>query len=476
MPDVVRPEPGAGHVPSARPAPTARWSSPRFGRAAATAAFGFLGVVLLMGPDIIGGVEGIVHEPADIGLEAVFIVIGCVLVWVLGGRIVEAFLREAAERVAVERRESVLAEVLDAVPGAVLVLAGPPADPVIVHGNPASARLFGIGEDAVDGRRLAEVCPLDAATSTLVAGAIGGGAGWSGERVVQGAEGRRLSLSLAVTPIRGETGRAVLVATDETAVRFAERESERLATELEGFVEGAPLGFVTVGPDGLVAGWNPAAARILGHTPAEMLGRRLPAELGGAIAESLASGGSAGAARTSPPAGQEEIRLHRSTGEPVVVRLTATTAYGRGHEFFGFTAMFEDVTQRRHTEAERDEAQARFRAAVDASPVPLVLVDAEGRVRFWSAAAERMFGWSADEAAGEVFPPVPAEGRPRFLASLGRVLAGEMVSGDAFTYVGRDGRLLPARVWSSPVRGPDGSMVGVMGAFEEVRADVAPDA
>ena len=87
-----------------------------------------------------------------------------------------------------------------------------------------------------------------------------------------------------------------------------------------------------------------------------------------------------------------------------------------------------------------------------------------------------MFGWSADEAAGEVFPPVPAEGRPRFLASLGRVLAGEMVSGDAFTYVGRDGRLLPARVWSSPVRGPDGSMVGVMGAFEEVRADVAPDA
>ena len=45
-----------------------------------------------------------------------------------------------------------------------------PADPVIVHGNPASARLFGIGEDAVDGRRLADVCPLDAATSTLVAG------------------------------------------------------------------------------------------------------------------------------------------------------------------------------------------------------------------------------------------------------------------------------------------------------------------
>jgi PAS domain S-box-containing protein len=451
--------------------------TPRVDRAAATAAFGFLGIVLLLGPDLVGGaLRGEAPDPFHVGREVVFIVIGCVLVWVLAGRIVDAFLREAAQREAVERRERVLAEVLDAVPAAVLVLDGPPADPVVGHANPAAARLFGVQAGAVTGRRLVEVCPLDAATADLVAAVIAGGDRWSGERPVATADSRRLPLSLAVTPIRDAAGRAVLVATDQTAIRFAERESERLATELEGFVDGAPLGFVTVGPDGLVAGWNPAAARILGTPAAEMVGRRLPEELGAAIAESLASGalGPGGAARAVARP-DDEVRLHRRSGDAVTVRFTATTAYGRGHEFFGFTAMFEDVTDRRHAELQRDEAEARFRAAVDAAPVPLVLLDPAGRVRFWSAAAERVFGWSADEALGELFPPVPAAGWARFAVSLDRVLAGGMVDGDVIRYVRRDGRPLPVRVWGSPVRAPDGTIIGLMGAFGEIHEPEAPD-
>jgi PAS domain S-box-containing protein len=441
-------------------------------------AFGFLGVVLLLGPDVVGGaLRGAAADPFHIGSEVVFIVIGCVLVWVLAGRIVDAFLREAAQREAVERRENVLAEVLDAVPAAVLVLDGPPTDPVVGHANPAAASLFGVGAGAVAGRRLVEVCPLDAATVDLVAAAIAAGHRWSGERLVATGEARRLPLSLAVTPIRDAAGRAVLVATDQTAIRFAERESERLATELEGFVDGAPLGFVTVGPDGLVAGWNPAAERILGRPAAEMLGRRLPDELGAAIAGSLASGGRApgGSAGVVTGPDDEDVRLHRRSGDAVTIRLTATTAYGRGHEFFGFTAMFEDVTDRRNAELQRDEAEARFRAAVDAAPVPLVLLDPAGRVRFWSAAAERVFGWSADEALGELFPPVPAAGWARFAVSLDRVLAGEMVDGDVIRYVRRDGRRLPVRVWSSPVRAPDGTIIGLMGAFGEIREPDVPD-
>ena len=445
-------------------------------RAAATAAFGFLGVVLLLGPEVItGAVRGSVPDAVDIAPEIAFIVIGCVLVWLLSGRIVEAFLHEAAERAAVERQGTVLAEVLDAVPGAVLVLEGSPVDPAIAHGNPAAVRLFGVESASLAGRRLAEVCPLDAATAGLITAGLVGGSPWTGERLVETGGGRRLPLSLAMTPIRAAAGRAVLVATDQTAIRFAERESERLATELEGFVDGAPLGFVTVGPDGLVAGWNPAAERILGRSAAEMIGRRLPEELGAAVAESLAAGATpSGAPRPARPASEEEVRLHRDGGE-VVVRLTATTAYGRGHEFFGFTAMFEDVTDRRRTETEHDEAEARFRAAVDAAPLPLVLLDREGRVRFWNVAAERVFGWTASEAAGRVFPPVPEPGRPGFLDSLALVLGGGGdVIGEVIRYVHRDGHELAVRVWSAPVWAADGSSGGVMSAFGEAAADDAP--
>jgi PAS domain S-box-containing protein len=167
-----------------------------------------------------------------------------------------------------------------------------------------------------------------------------------------------------------------------------------------------------------------------------------------------------------PPADPLEVRLRRSTGESVAVRLTATMAYGRGNDFFGFTAMFEDVTEARRIAAERDEAEARYRAAVDASPVPLVLLDPEGKVRLWSAAAERLFGWTGDEAMGRLFPAVPDSGLPQFFARLDRVLDGEMVRGDLLHYVDRGGAVIATRVWSSAVRAADGSPVGVMGAFQ----------
>jgi PAS domain S-box-containing protein len=368
----------------------------------------------------------------------------------------------------VEGRERVLADAIDVVPAAVLLLADT-EELAVAHANPSAGRLLDLAPADEHPRRLGEVLPIDSATLDAIAAALAARSRWSGERTITTDTGRQMPLSLAVTPIASAGGvRAVLVAQDRTELRFAERESERLAVELEGFVQTAPVGFVTVGPDGLVAGWNAAAERILGWTAAEMVGSRLPPELGAVVAESLAAGaGLPSVPHPAPPSDSPEVQIRRATGQPVTVRLTATTAYGRGHDFFGFTAMFEDVTDARRVAVERDDAEARFRAAVDASPVPLVLLDPEGKVRLWSAAAERLFGWTAEEAMGSVFPPVPDDGLAQFFARLQQVMDGEAVVAERLPYVGRDGRVIPTRFWSAPVRASDGSLVGVMGAYRE---------
>jgi PAS domain S-box-containing protein len=463
----------AASGPSAPP-PHRRPSPP-----AAAALFVAGGILLLLVPQLAARyVSDATSDAANVIGAVVFLVVGAAAVFYLAKRIESAFRAETAARVVVESRERVLAEVIDAVPAAVLLL-GAADDLAVAHANPAAERLLDLGRLGEATPRLEAVLPIDMATADALKGALARRASWSGERTVTTHGDRRLPLHLALTPISAGGGvSAVLVATDRTELHFAERESERLAVELEGFVQTAPVGFVTVGADGLVAAWNAAAERILGWSAAEMLGKRLPAELGGVIAASLAAGaGLPGGPRpgTATPSASPEVRLRRSTGDSVSVRLTATTAYGRGNDFFGFTAMFEDVTEARRIAGERDEAESRFRAAVDASPVPLVFLDPEGKVRLWSAAAERLFGWTADEAMGKLFPPVPDDGLQHLFERLRVVLDGEKVD-ELCDFVGRDSQPIPTRMSSAPVRTPDGALVGVMTACRLAPEAEAPQA
>lgn len=455
----------------------------------AAALFVIAGLGLLLGPELLAkSVSGAQPNLADFSGDILFIAFGAAAAWYLASRIEAAFERETTARQAVERRERVLADVIDAVPTAVLLISDADDLPV-AHANPAAARLLDAGahlDAGGDAPRcgLQRVLPIDAATLDALRAALSAGTPWTGERTVVLPSGRRLPVALAATPIAGgEATREVLVVQDRTELKFAERESERLAVELEGFVQTAPVGFVTVGADGRVDAWNAAAERILGWSASEMVGSRLPADLGRVIAETLAAGASvpgspnAVAADTHDPADAPEVEMRRATGEPVAVRLTATTAYGRGHDFFGFTAMFEDITEPRRIAAERDEAEARFRAAVDASPIPLVLLDPEGKVRLWSAAAERLYGWTADEAIASVFPPVPDEELASFFERLGRVMRGTETVAERLPCVARDGRAIPTRFSSAPVRAADGSLVGVMAAcHEDLAADAAASA
>ena len=471
--------------------PTSRPSRRHPSPSAAAALFMAGGVLLLLIPELAARVlSGQSPDAANVLGDVAFLAIGATAVWYLASRIeaafgaettalaaeTEAHLAEREARKTVERRERVLADVIDVVPAAVLLL-GDSDELLVTHANPAARRLLDLDTSGAMPRRLQELLPIDLATLDLVTASLAARSPWSGERVVSTNTDRRVPPSLAVTPISPDGGvRAVLVATDRTELHFAERESERLAVELEGFVQTAPVGFVTVGPDGLVAAWNAAAERILGWTVAEMVGSHLPDDLGGVIAQSLVSGASqsAGARPAGMTPGAPEVLLARSTGEPVVVRLAATTAYGRGNDYFGFTAMFEDVTEARRIGSERDEAESRFRAAVDASPVPLILLDPEGKVRLWSGAAEILFGWTADETMGRLLPPVPDDGLAHFFDRLKQVMAGEAVGSELLPYVGRDGRTITTRVWSAPVRASDGTLVGVIDACREEPEPATP--
>jgi diguanylate cyclase (GGDEF)-like protein/PAS domain S-box-containing protein len=78
-------------------------------------------------------------------------------------------------------------------------------------------------------------------------------------------------------------------------------------------------------------------------------------------------------------------------------------------------------------------------SAIDEAPVAVYTVDLTGRVVSWNRAAERLFGWSADEVLGR--PPMflPDDELENALTSLGELLAGTTISEAEYSPVCRDG-------------------------------------
>ena len=77
-------------------------------------------------------------------------------------------------------------------------------------------------------------------------------------------------------------------------------------------------------------------------------------------------------------------------------------------------------------------------AAIEASPLAMFTVDANGVVSYWNTAAEKLFGWKREEILGHHLP---------FSAS---------------SYRNKQGQPIEAATWSAPLKHPSGSARGTL--------------
>jgi PAS domain S-box-containing protein len=102
-----------------------------------------------------------------------------------------------------------------------------------------------------------------------------------------------------------------------------------------------------------------------------------------------------------------------------------------------------DITEREQARWALQVAEQRFRALFLASPLPIIVLDRDARVRLWSPAAEAMFGWKAAEVLGRASPVLLEEQQTEMLQYLERVLAGETIrSGEPRQCQRKDGSLV----------------------------------
>jgi PAS domain S-box-containing protein len=132
---------------------------------------------------------------------------------------------------------------------------------------------------------------------------------------------------------------------------------------------------------------------------------------------------------------------------------------------------------------EVQNSNERYRGLIDASPVAIVEIDFDGRIRSWNNGAAQMFGWSAEETIGRQNPTVPDDEAAFFLGNVQRVRAGETLRDLDVRRLHRDGSLIDVSISAGPIRDAHGEVVGVIALMIDVterkrseRARVASEA
>ena len=127
-----------------------------------------------------------------------------------------------------------------------------------------------------------------------------------------------------------------------------------------------------------------------------------------------------------------------------------------------------DITTHKRAEEVIQETNHTLQALIQASPLAIVALDADGRVTMWNSSAERMFGWNKQEVLGQYLPFVPDNKQEAFLTLCNRALSGESFMGLEVRQQKRDGSLIDISISAAPVRNEQGDIKVVMGVAEDI--------
>lgn len=152
-----------------------------------------------------------------------------------------------------------------------------------------------------------------------------------------------------------------------------------------------------------------------------------------------------------------EIIIERPDGSRWVALAHANPFFDEEGHVAGAVNVLIDISDRRRAELDR----AHLSAIVDSSEDAIISKDLNGFVQSWNAAAQRLFGYTAEQAVGRhISFLIPAERAHEENQILARLRAGERVDHFDTVRVRRDGQTVHVALTISPIRDEAGRVVG----------------
>lgn len=152
-----------------------------------------------------------------------------------------------------------------------------------------------------------------------------------------------------------------------------------------------------------------------------------------------------------------EVVAERPDGVRVPFIPYATPLYDASGAFVGAVNMLMDVSDRKRAEG---YAQ-RLASIVEFSDDAIISKDLSGVITSWNRGAERLFGYTAEEAIGKpIVMLIPADRQDEEPAILERIRRGELIDHYETVRRRKDGSLIDISLTTSPVKNAEGMIIG----------------
>jgi PAS domain S-box-containing protein len=330
---------------------------------------------------------------------------------------------------------------------------GQTIDFVCEEANPAACEYYKMTHEQLSGMRL-----LD-----LPAGPAGAGLMDMFRHVIETAEPLVLDDYVYRPEIAGGQEhrfdiRATQVVGDELAYTWRDVTDRYLAAETAQrtatVVESSGEAIMSATLDGVVTSWNPASERLYGYSSAETIGKSTRPLIPDDVAKDQRAGiEEVKAGRTIE---LETLRI-RKDGTVIPVSLTVSPIRDADGTVIGVSVIARDLTQQRKA----IEVAQRLAAIVEHSEDAIIGKTLDGIITTWNPAAERLYGYCAQEMAGKSITVLsPKRQAGEIEGILAKIRAGGHVANRETIRVRKDGSLILVAITVSPIRDPDGTIIG----------------
>ena len=224
---------------------------------------------------------------------------------------------------------------------------------------------------------------------------------------------------------------------------------------LAAVVESSEDAIITQSLDGTIETWNRGAERMFGYSAREAVGRPVsilvpPERLG---EEDTAID----RIRRGDPVRHFETERISKNGLRIPVSVTISPVLTPTGEIYGISRIARDLTERRALERNASHLAAIVNSAEDA----IASKDINGIVQTWNKAAERMFGYTAEEMIGHsirtIIPPERWHEEDEVLA---RIRSGRGIEHFETVRQRKDGSLIEISLSVSPIKTTTGAIIG----------------
>ncbi|TFG64569.1 MAG: PAS domain S-box protein [Spirochaetales bacterium] len=130
--------------------------------------------------------------------------------------------------------------------------------------------------------------------------------------------------------------------------------------------------------------------------------------------------------------------------------------------------ILDDITGRKFAEEELYTISETLNAIFQVSPLAIMVLDLDGKIRMWNPAAERMFGWSSEEVIGGPLPYIPDNLLDEFDELSHQVFSrGGLISREVIRQR-KDGTFITISLSSAVLYDVDGRPRGRMSILEDI--------